>query len=62
MTVRPNIVSKTSNSSTSYQDVPADESLENLSPPKKRLRLSLKGQQVLGLKNHSNKQGKRLSI
>lgn len=57
MTVRPKNILDTSDSSFPSCQPPSsvDEPLENFSPPNKRLRLSLKGQQFLGSINHSKK-------
>ena len=57
MTVRPKNILETEDSpiSVCYQTLPVDDPSENLSPPNKRLRLSLKGQRFLGSLNHSKK-------
>jgi hypothetical protein len=57
MTVRPKNILENENSSISvcYQTLQVDEPSGNLSPPNKRLRLSLKRQKIVGSTNHSKK-------
>ena len=56
MTVRPNNILETNDSSlpSANLSLSLEVPLEILSPPNKRLRLSLKGQRFLGSINHSN--------